>query len=493
MIKLFGGCSMQKNKKNKKSENVLKLFLMFVFKYNRNKLNLYVDISAECMAKLDGKSYKRRKNIMRYYFKALRLMRFAKKNGCSYYAYARRKYYNLSTKQEILDNIEKYNKYQLRYVKIMAKDAGISYDEAKKEMDDAIKKYRVLDYRKYALYQFFTFTDQELSDRMKLWKDNYRKQVTCIVKHTKWSRKKAQRMMERASLIYDIDPGLYVLYQGWKLSDKQLDSYANKATSKKLQQIYNSKECVKVMNDKLLFAQKYEKYINRKVWINDKTASYESFKKFAKDLKYVFCKPISCGGGNGALKIDVPSDEKKLKQLYEDLMKKTRLLVEEGIIQHYEIDEFVSNCVNTLRVVSIRTNDEVKILCANMKFGRVGIIADNLSRGGLVADVDLETGVIVTKGVDEFDGRFIYHPDTNKQILGFKIPNWDKLKDFIEKAMKAYDGVGYIGWDIAITEKGFAIIEGNTVPDLCLVQAPYYEYQVGKKYLFTPYLKNDIK
>lgn len=476
--------------KLKKKLNKLKLFTILISKSNKRKLNIYVDICAECMARKDGKSYKGRKNIIKYYLKALNYMNFAKKKyDLSYYTFNRRKYFNVKNKKELIEKIESYNKDETRYIKMVSKDTGLSYEDAKKKMDEAIAKYSALNYRKYALYQFFTYSDEQLKDRMKLWSSNYKNQVTKIAKKTGWSRKKVQKHMERFNLIYDIDPSLYILYEGWKLTDKQIDKYARKEISKKLQKKYNSKECIKVMNDKLLFAEKYKKYINRKFWINDKDSNYKSFKEFTKNLQYIFCKPIVSGGGNGSIKINIPSNEKELKKIYNDLMKKDRLIAEEGIIQHPEIAEFAPDCVSTLRIVSVLDKGQCKIICANMKFGRVGIIADNLAKGGIVADVDLETGVIVTKGVDEFEGKFIYHPDTNKKIIGFKIPNWEKIPKFIEKAMKAYEGVGYIGWDIAITEKGPVIIEGNTIPDLVLVQAPYAEYKMGKKYLFDPYLK----
>lgn len=56
-----------------------------------------------------------------------------------------------------------------------------------------------------------------------------------------------------------------------------------------------------------------------------------------------------------------------------------------------------------------------------------------------------------------------------------------------EDAIKYLSGVNYVGWDIAICKDKAVIIEGNSAPDLVLIQAPYARAKEGKKYLFEPY------
>lgn len=54
--------------------------------------------------------------------------------------------------------------------------------------------------------------------------------------------------------------------------------------------------------------------------------------------------------------------------------------------------------------------------------------------------------------------------------------------------MNVQEGVNYVGWDVAICEDKVVLVEGNSAPDLVLIQAPYAPQFKGMKYLIEPYL-----
>ena len=51
--------------------------------------------------------------------------------------------------------------------------------------------------------------------------------------------------------------------------------------------------------------------------------------------------------------------------------------------------------------------------------------------GGIAVNVDVDSGIIETPAYDRMGNKFIVHPDTNEQILGFKIPMWDAAKSLV--------------------------------------------------------------
>ena len=57
------------------------------------------------------------------------------------------------------------------------------------------------------------------------------------------------------------------------------------------------------------------------------------------------------------------------------------------------------------------------------------------------------------------------HPGTDIVMLGYRIPNWDKVIEGSEKAAEMLPQIRIIGWDVAITEDGIELIEGNHNPD----------------------------
>ena len=69
-------------------------------------------------------------------------------------------------------------------------------------------------------------------------------------------------------------------------------------------------------------------------------------------------------------------------------------------------------------------------------------------------------GGVFTPGTDDTGRCFERHPDTGVMIRGFQIPNWVELLHFTEEAAMHYP-MKYVGWDIALTPEGPALIEGN--------------------------------
>ena len=114
-------------------------------------------------------------------------------------------------------------------------------------------------------------------------------------------------------------------------------------------------------------------------------------------------------------------------------------------------------------------------------------IVDNFHKDGMVCDIDLETGTIVTDAIDRSGTTYTKHPRSGYEFKGFQIPHWDKVLKLAEDAIRVQPGVNYVGWDIAVCPDKAVIIEGNSAPDLVLIQAPYARAKQGKKYLFQPY------
>lgn len=87
---------------------------------------------------------------------------------------------------------------------------------------------------------------------------------------------------------------------------------------------------------------------------------------------------------------------------------------------------------------------------------------DNFHNGGCAYPIDVDAGIVNGPGMALGSNQKIYkHPSTGKEMVGLYLPNWDIVLETVRAAALIMPNVGYIGWDIAITETGCEIIEAN--------------------------------
>ena len=142
------------------------------------------------------------------------------------------------------------------------------------------------------------------------------------------------------------------------------------------------------------------------------------------------------------------------------------LIFESLIHQTAQFAQFNTSSVNTVRfMTTLMPNGEAKIIGNFIKIGRAGRCVDNAGSGGNVdATIDIETGII--KYAICFEGwRNIKdidrHPDSNAQINGIQVDNWEQIKKDVLCFQQAMPWCKAAGWDIAITDEGPLVIEVN--------------------------------
>lgn len=237
----------------------------------------------------------------------------------------------------------------------------------------------------------------------------------------------------------------------------------------------NGKLKVEEFDDKSIFYQNYSEFLGRD-WIDLSKAEYEEFREFVVKYPVSMYKIKDGSGGNGIgiLDYNAISD---LEQKYLEL-RAMNVILEELIIQNHEMSDFNPSSVNTLRVVTINTGKTIEIMNAVFRCGNGKGCTDNFHHLGLAALIDINTGIVYTQAIDKKNNRYILHPISNKQIVGFKIPYWENVLETVKCAADVNKNIRYVGWDIAIKNNGtICIIEGNSASDPDVVQMPD---QIGK-------------
>jgi hypothetical protein len=166
-----------------------------------------------------------------------------------------------------------------------------------------------------------------------------------------------------------------------------------------------------------------------------------------------------CGNGIEV----VQAAEFNQQSLIDRLRKNGNDFVEEFVVQHPKLMELSPSGLNTLRVITqVNALGDVEILAARLRI-TINSAVDNLAAGNIAAPVNLTTGVVEGPGVysDITKKDEAMHPVTKVSIIGFQIPFWNETITMITQAALANKQNRSIGWDIAITESGPELIEGN--------------------------------
>ncbi len=79
--------------------------------------------------------------------------------------------------------------------------------------------------------------------------------------------------------------------------------------------------------------------------------------------------------------------------------------------------------------------------------------------------MDLDTGIVVSKGISKNGDLVFIHPHTHIVMLGFKVPLWDQVVNMCIDAAQRLPRVALVGWDVAISQDHVQLIEGNNSAD----------------------------
>lgn len=233
----------------------------------------------------------------------------------------------------------------------------------------------------------------------------------------------------------------------------------------------------KKLRDKYEISVSYNEFLKRD-WLYAASCSYGEFELFCKKHRRFMVKPRfgSCGKGVYLQSIEGVDLHKLFNRFQAE-----DVVIDELIVQHRKMASLHPYSVNTVRVTTVLTDYDVEIMNVALRMGNGGSVIDNHAAGGLVANVDIESGIVYTTGVDKYSNRHVFHPVTGERIVGFEIPYWEEVKDLVGKAARVLPKVRYTGWDVAITEKGPILIEGNDRGMMGVQQPPD---QVGKLQLY---------
>ena len=277
----------------------------------------------------------------------------------------------------------------------------------------------------------------------------------------------------------------YQEFEFYNLNKLERKTYMTRVKNNAIVKKFNNKDYFYLFDNKCEFNKKFNKYLKREWIILDN--NLEEFIKFCSNKKEIIVKPLDGCGGIGVELIKL--NNKNLNNLYNKLLENKQILIEEKIIQNKILSKLNKSSVNTLRIVSFYDGKNTHILNSVLKIGNGGV-TDNFSSGSMYTFI--KDGEIVVPAIDNLDNIFEVHPISNQKLVGYKIPNYDKVIELVKECSKLCKEVKYVGWDVAILEDDVCLIEGNCYPGIYQIKPSFLNVKEGLVKIYEQAMKIKI-
>ncbi len=269
---------------------------------------------------------------------------------------------------------------------------------------------------------------------------------------------------------------------------QQRKTFVTRRVNSKLNLLVNANAYRHIFSDKAVFNRRFEKYLKRD-WLCLNEASVEDLHKFMQGKECIFAKPSKGERGRGIEKIRV-SDFESAERLYAYAKEHGLDVLEDVIEQHPALAQIYAGSVNCLRIVTLLSDDGIPhCIYTLQKFGCDSDVIDR--KFGIT--VDPETGILSEAAYnrDEYTRKaYTEHPNTHMAFKDRKLPFIKEAVEMCLEAALVVPQIRYVGWDVALTENGPVMVEGNDWNSHYIIQLPLFTPDgIGMKPVFEKLVK----
>lgn len=276
-------------------------------------------------------------------------------------------------------------------------------------------------------------------------------------------RNQIKRNMRDAMVHYHWDFDEYFLFNYEGCTDAQRREFVPEYDKNVFCDKVNKARQASVFNSKWKTYEVFKEYFNRPaILVSDLSdVDSEDVEIFLSNHYSFIMKPLydACGHGIQIVK-EKGTLEAKDRMINILSSGTSAYIVEELIKQVPEMAELHQESVNTVRIPTFNLNGDIKVVRPFLRTGCGKSVVDNAGSGGVFALIDPQTGITFA-AADEHNRSFTEHPDSHKPLVGFRVPKWNEAVEMVRKLALILPDVKYVGWDLALTEKGWVLVEGN--------------------------------
>ena len=270
--------------------------------------------------------------------------------------------------------------------------------------------------------------------------------------------------MRRAFTRFHWNAEEFFLFNYESLNDEQRHSFCPEYDHNIFCLKVNDYSVARIFRDKWATYRHLKEYFKRECVFIESVYDMErdDVKTFIESNNVFMLKPVGASCGRGIRKIELNSTNYDCckSEILSLIGQSGGYLLEPLIRQSFEMEVLHPESVNTVRIPTINYGNRIEIFHPFLRIGRGASFVDNAGSGGIGCNVDVETGTIICAG-DELGNDYTVHPDSGVKLIGFRIPRWNEAIEMAKDLALTVPKVHYVGWDLALTDNGWVLIEGN--------------------------------
>lgn len=232
---------------------------------------------------------------------------------------------------------------------------------------------------------------------------------------------------------------------------------------------YADKNMVDVLLPNVKHPHTILKRINGYFYFENKPVSKQEAVRLCQNTNFAIIKPVLEHSGVGVRGLEVKDgitniDGMSIEQLFDNYG--NNFQIQERLKQHEKMSLLNETSVNTLRILTYRSDMEILVIYSVVRIGRKGQVIDNQSAGGISAVID-EDGKLGNTAFGGFTDEGVAKTDSGVVLDGFEIPSYHEAIETVKRLHYQLPYFNFVGWDVAIDEVGDpVIIEWNACPGL---------------------------
>ena len=232
---------------------------------------------------------------------------------------------------------------------------------------------------------------------------------------------------------------------------------ANKMTYRKA---YADKNMIDVFLPNVKHPHTILKRMNGYFYYENKPVSKQEAIDLCQNINHAIVKPVLDHGGQGIQGLEVKDGVTNIngwtiEQLFDHYG--NNFQIQERLKQHPKMNLLNDTSVNTIRIVTYRSDMEILVIYSVVRIGKKGSVVDNQCAGG-ISTVIGEDGKLGGTAFGGFTADGVGKTDSGIELNGFEIPSYHEAVETVKRLHYQLPFFNLIGWDVAIDEEGDPVV-----------------------------------